>query len=72
MKKLLTATMIVLAAAACKEPMGITGNPDDQTATSGTAGSAKMTNQLPPKRDNVPLPDTLRLKDTLRVKKDSL
>ncbi|MBO9565168.1 MAG: hypothetical protein J7621_20495 [Niastella sp.] len=72
MKKLLTAILILLAVAACKEPINITANPDDQTATSGTAGSAKMTNQLPPKRDNIKLPDTLRMKDTLPFKKDSL
>ena len=54
---------------ACKT-MPITANPDDHTNASGTAGSSKMTNQLPPKNNNVrPKTDTIKLpNDTIRVK----
>jgi hypothetical protein len=50
--------------------MPITFNPDDHTNASGTAGSAKMTNQLPPKNNNVRIKaDTIKLpNDTLRPK----
>jgi len=66
MKKLLPGIILLLVVGGCKSPISITANPDDQTATSGTAGSAKMTTQLPPKPDNVKLPDTLKMKrDTL-------
>jgi hypothetical protein len=56
--------------AACKSPMPITANPDDNTNAGGTAGSAKMTNQLPQKNNNVRVKtDTLKLpRDTTRVK----
>jgi uncharacterized protein YcfL len=70
MKKLFTGILVLLIAGACKSPMPITVNPDDQQGTSGTAGSAKMTYQLPPKPDNVKLPDTMKLRDTLRVKRN--
>jgi hypothetical protein len=66
MKKLLPGIILLLIISSCKSPISITANPDDQTSTSGTAGSAKMTTQLPPKPDNVKLPDTLKMKrDTL-------
>jgi hypothetical protein len=54
----------------CNSPMPITANPDDHTNASGTGGSAKMTNQLPPKNNNVRAkPDSIKLpNDTLRVK----
>jgi hypothetical protein len=50
--------------------MPITANPDDHTNASGTAGSAKMTNELPAKNNNVRIKtDSIKLpKDTLRVK----
>jgi hypothetical protein len=67
MKKLLSGIILLLVVGSCKSPIAITANPDDQTATSGTAGSARMTTQLPPKRDNIKLPDTLKMKDTMRV-----
>ncbi|WP_205510209.1 hypothetical protein [Longitalea arenae] len=59
---------MMLCLAYCKNPMPITANPDDHTNASGTAGSAKMTNQLPGKNNNVPLKlDTIKLpNDTLR------
>ncbi|WEK34937.1 MAG: hypothetical protein P0Y53_20810 [Candidatus Pseudobacter hemicellulosilyticus] len=67
MKKLLPAIVLFISVIACNSPMTITANPDDQTATSGTAGSAKMTTQLPPKPDNRKIPDSLRTKpDTMR------
>lgn len=62
--------VLLLYLAYCKNPMPITANPDDHTNASGTAGSAKMTNQLPAKNNNVPIkPDTIKLpNDTFRVK----
>jgi hypothetical protein len=50
--------------------MPITFNPDDHTNASGTAGSAKMTNQLPAKNNNVRMKaDTIKLPyDTLHIK----
>jgi hypothetical protein len=62
--------MFCLCMAYCKSPMPITFNPDDHTNASGTAGSAKMTNQLPPKNNNVRIKaDTIKLpNDTLRPK----
>ena len=35
----------------CDAPKQITANPDNQAATSGTVGSAKMTTELPKKSD---------------------
>jgi len=54
----------------CKTPMPITFNPDDQTNANGTIGSAKQTNQLPPKNNNVRMKsDTIKLpNDTVRTK----
>ncbi|SEN06589.1 hypothetical protein [Niastella yeongjuensis] len=45
-------------------------NPDDQTNAGGTLGSAKMTNQLTPKNNNVRVkPDTIKMpNDTLIIK----
>jgi hypothetical protein len=62
--------LFCLCMAYCKSPMPITFNPDDHTNASGTAGSAKMTNQLPPKNNNVRMKaDTIKLpNDTLRPK----
>jgi hypothetical protein len=62
--------LFCLCMAYCKSPMPITFNPDDHTNANGTAGSAKMTNQLPPKNNNVRIKaDTIKLpNDTLRPK----
>ena len=62
--------LFCLCMAYCKSPMPITFNPDDHTNASGTAGSAKMTNQLPAKNNNVRIKaDTIKLpNDTLRPK----
>ena len=62
--------LVFLCLFACKSPMPITANPDDQTNAGGTLGSAKMTNQLPPKSNNVRVkPDTIKMpSDTLRPK----
>jgi hypothetical protein len=66
MKRLIPCGLLAIGIA-CHSPMPITANPDDHTATSGTAGSAKMTNELPRKPDNVPVK-----KDSLPPKKDSM
>lgn len=62
--------LFCLCMAYCKGPLPITMNPDDHTNASGTAGSAKMTNELPPKNNNVPMKlDTIKMpNDTLRRK----
>jgi hypothetical protein len=62
--------LLLLSLAYCKSPMPVTFNPDDHTNASGTAGSAKMTNQLPPKNNNVPLKlDSIKMpSDTTRPK----
>ncbi|HYH02848.1 MAG TPA: hypothetical protein VEC37_07085 [Bacillota bacterium] len=60
---LVFAAVIIIS---CKEPLNITANPDDHTNASGTLGSAKMTNQLPAKSDNMKIPDTIaRKRDSL-------
>jgi hypothetical protein len=59
--------LLLFTGMACRSPMPITANPSDHTSTSGTAGSAKMTTELPRKPDNVPMK-----KDSLPPKKDSL
>ena len=47
----------------CKSPMTVTAHPDDQTFTSGTAGSAKMTTEMPHKPENVVVkPDTSKIR----------
>lgn len=53
---------ILFFATACSDNMSITANPDNHTATSGTLGSAKHTNQLPPaSRDSLGHIDTSRI-----------
>ena len=39
--------LVLILAFGCNEPMQVTGNPDDHSATSGTLGSANSENQLP-------------------------
>ncbi len=52
--------LILIAAVACNEPMQVTSNPNDQSATSGTLGSAKAENQLPNEtRDTATRIDTI-------------
>ena len=60
MKSILFLTLLSLPILHCNTPKPITANPDNHTATSGTLGSAKMTNNLPEKSD------------TARIKSDSL
>lgn len=58
MKKLFTLLMLIFAFA-CNEPMQVTANPDDHSATSGTLGSANAENQLPNEtRDTASRADT--------------
>jgi hypothetical protein len=61
---------LLLSLAYCKSPMPVTFNPDDHTNASGTPMSAKSTNQLPPKNNNVPMKlDTIKMPaDTTRPK----
>lgn len=62
---------LAMIIAGCKSPLPITGNPDDHTFTTGTAGSAKMTIELPRKPNNVVVkPDTSKIRlDTSRMKR---
>jgi hypothetical protein len=59
-------SLLLVGMVACRE-MPVTANPDDNTNANGTAGSARMTNQLPPKADNMPVKN-----DTIRLPNDSL
>jgi hypothetical protein len=63
MKRISYIGCLLILAMACKGPMPVTANPDDHTNASGTAGSAKMTEQLPPKSDNMRVPDSIRVPD---------
>lgn len=67
MKRLIFLLMFLAGTTYCGRPVRITANPDDHTATSGTLGSARSTNQLPPK----PV-DTSKGLDSLRIVRDSL
>jgi hypothetical protein len=60
--------MTLIVAGSCKSPMPVTAHPDNQTFTSGTAGSAKMTTEMPHKPENVVIkPDTSKIKmDSVR------
>ena len=62
--------LVFMCLLACKTPFTITANPDDQTNTSGTLGSARMTTQMPPKNNNVRMkPDTIKMpNDTVIIK----
>lgn len=70
MKHAYITTLLFCCLLACKSPISITANPDDQTNTSGTLGSAKMTTQMPPKNNNVRMkPDTIKMpNDTVIIK----
>jgi hypothetical protein len=60
----------LLVCLACKSPMPVTFNPDDQTNANGTPMSAKSTTQLPPKNNNMPMKlDSIKMpRDTSRPK----
>jgi hypothetical protein len=62
--------LFCLFTAYCKTPMPVTFHPDNFTNANGTAGSANMTNELPPKNNTVRIKhDTLKLpNDTVIVK----
>ena len=52
--------LILISAIACSEPLNVTSNPDDRSATGGTLGSANAENQLPNEtRDTTNRLDTL-------------
>ncbi len=57
MKKLLALSMLIFPFA-CSEPMQVTANPDDHSATSGTLGSANAENQLPKETRDTTRADT--------------
>jgi hypothetical protein len=66
MKTFVSVFALAVILGSCKGPINITANPDDHTNTSGTLGSARMTNELPRKSDNMKIPDTIsRTKDTI-------
>lgn len=62
------ALFTLILSVACNEPMQVTSNPDDHSATSGTLGSANAENQLPNEtRDTATRIDTI-----LPTNRDSL
>lgn len=69
--KAVACALFIMIMAGCKSPMPITGNPNDHTFMSGTPGSAKMTNELPRKSDNVVVkPDTSKIRiDSTKMNK---
>jgi hypothetical protein len=76
MTKIIAIASLLLAMNACHSPTPITGNPDKLTTSSGTAGSAKMSNELPGKMNGGMLTDTNKIKgpiriDSLKPKKDT-
>jgi hypothetical protein len=65
-------TSLLIVVCGCKTPGHITANPSDETFTSGTAGSAKMTTELPSTGSNnvVVKPDTSQIKmDSVEAKR---
>jgi hypothetical protein len=65
MKTFLFLFVLIIANSRCSN-IKVTASPDQSTTTSGTLGSAKMTNQLPQQ------PDTTRRLDTLKIIRDTL
>lgn len=58
--KIFLSILILIFGFACNEPMQVTADPDDHTATSGTLGSQKAENQLPKEtRDTTMRADTI-------------
>jgi hypothetical protein len=70
MKKILYSAAILLSLVACDTPKGVIGNPENNTDTSGTTGSANMTNN----NNNVPVtkdpPGTAQ--DSTLARKDTI
>jgi hypothetical protein len=65
-------TVLLIVVCGCKTPGHITANPPDETFTSGTVGSAKMTTEMPPTKANnvVVKPDTSQIKmDSVEAKR---
>ena len=63
---------LLIAICGCKTPNHITAHPSDETFTSGTAGSAKMTTELPSTKSNnvVVKPDTSKINmDSVEAKR---
>lgn len=69
--KIVVSIYVLLVIASCKTPGAITANPADETSTSGTIGSARMTKELPPKPNNVVVkPDTSKIRmDSIEAKR---
>lgn len=69
--------LLMLAFTACHSPVPVTGNPGKLTTTSGTAGSARMSNELPGRTNSAMVTDTNKIKgpvkiDSSKTKKDTL
>ncbi len=78
MKAILAISLVIIALASCNAPIPITGNPDKLTSNSGTAGSSRMTQEMPGKpgtagviTDTGKIGGPLKI-DTLHVKRDSV
>jgi len=59
MKKSLCILFILAIFISCSEPMQITANPDNSSATSGTLGSVKASDGVPLPADSLPKRDSL-------------
>ena len=71
MKTFIYASLLI-AVCGCKSPSHITAHPSNETFTSGTAGSAKMTTEMPSTKSNnvVVKPDTSQIKmDSVEAKR---
>jgi len=76
MIRTITIALLFLTGVRCHSPAPITGSPDKLTTTTGTAGSAKMSNELPGKTKGGNPTDTDKIKgpvkiDSLRPRKDT-
>ncbi|MEJ7769558.1 MAG: hypothetical protein WKF89_17190 [Chitinophagaceae bacterium] len=62
MKLIYFFAILIVTFSCCDTPKSITANPSNQSNTSGTLGSAKMTNELPLKTDTSTVKqDSIRL-----------
>lgn len=76
-KNILIYWLLILVVYSCHSPEPVTGNPDKLTTTSGTAGSSKMSNELPGKSNGGLVTDTNKINgpvkiDSVKPKKDTV
>jgi hypothetical protein len=76
-KSIIISGLLIMIVNSCHSPQPITGNPDKLTTSSGTAGSAKMSNELPGKLNDGLKTDTNKINGPIKIdssnrKKDTL